>query len=81
VAFFGTKDPLPVTKRLAAMLAELQILIFCNAISSSSGGTFIVQSFVAIFIYSFSIGLILRAERYKFPTEPQALSLCVMLWR
>jgi len=60
---------------LAAMLADLQALIFCNAISNRSGQDFHSSAFVHIFIFSFPIVLTLWAERYKIPAQQQALIL------
>ncbi len=57
------------------MLADLHVLIFSNAISSSPGSTFNVQLFVVNFNFSFSIGLRFRAGHYKIPAQQQALAV------
>jgi hypothetical protein len=48
---------------LAAMLAELHILILCNVISHSPGRTFIVQLLYISSSFVFQLGLTLWAER------------------
>ena len=49
------------------MLADLQILIFCNVYHQQCGRDFHCSCFVHIFNNRFSIGLTLWAERYKIP--------------
>jgi len=47
-------------------------------LSAAVAADFHYSAFVHIFIYSFSIGLTLWAERYKFPAQQQGLSLAVI---
>jgi len=48
-------------------------------LSAAGPADFHYSSFVHIFINIFSIGLTVRAERYKIPAQQQALPLCVIL--
>jgi hypothetical protein len=58
---------LPGTKRLATMLADLQILIFYNAINSSPGKTFIIEHLYISSLIVFKLDA--RADKYKFPAQ------------
>jgi hypothetical protein len=62
------------------MLADLQSSSFV-ILSAAAPAEFHYSSFVHIFIYSFSMGLTLWAERYKIPAQQQALSLYATLFR
>jgi hypothetical protein len=62
-----------LTLGLLLSLAEGINISFLFAIHRQSGLKIHCSTFVHIFIFSFSIGLTLWAERYKIPAQQQAL--------